>query len=98
MSRRALLWLSGSVLLLVLGSIAFVVGRTGNGYLWLDGEPDPLSSDLSLFVAGGCDPEGLQIRSLTVDESTEAVEVEVLVRWPLGMGVPLVGRSRGRPM
>lgn len=98
MNRSRLVW--GVIVLSVLSLLAVLVvrnGRTVHGYLWLDGEPDRTSTEVEVFVGGGCDPEREQIRSITIEETTDAVVVDLMVRAPLGLGAPTCGSYEGMP-
>jgi hypothetical protein len=95
MTRRP--WLLATVVILG-GLCVFAIGygRTGPASLWLDGDPDPQSKEISLFVSGGCGPDGEQIRSTDVHESKEAVVIDIRIKWPLGVGAPACGSYEGQ--
>jgi hypothetical protein len=92
-----LTWTAALVLFASIGIALLSNGRSGTASLWLDGDLDPLSSQLSLFVSGSCDPDGEQVRSVSVRESPDAVVVEVQIRWPMGLGTPSCGSYEGTP-
>jgi hypothetical protein len=96
MSRR--LWASLGIVVLVgvVGSVVIYNGRTGPGALWLDGVPDPSSDQVAVFVWGGCDDD-VEIRSISIEETPDAVVVDLRIRWPIGIGAPACGSFEGLP-
>jgi hypothetical protein len=66
------------------GGVAFLAlrGTIEPASIWLDGEPDPASSEVSLLISGHCDDSPVKVISHSVEETAEAVIVDLKVRVP----------------
>jgi hypothetical protein len=97
-SHRRWVWLLVAAVVVALGALIVDRGRTGRGGLWLDGEPDPTAASVALFVFGSCSPHGEEVRSVFLEESRDAVSLDVRIRLPIGLGSPACGSYQGTPL
>jgi hypothetical protein len=82
MSRGARIWLLVGVFLL--GGVAFLAirGTIEPASIWLDGEPDPTSSEVALLIFGHCDGNPVKVNSHSVEETADSVIVDLKIRVP----------------
>jgi hypothetical protein len=82
MSRGARIWLLAAVVLFGAAAFLLIRGTIEPASIWLDGEPDTTSSEVALLIFGHCDDNPVKVNSHSVEETAEAVIVDLKIRVP----------------